>query len=98
MAHNILIETKTGADKTSAEIRISGEVTLQNSKYIAEQIQSAIAPYSTIHIIVTNETAIDVSCIQLLLAAQKTNDKQITIETKLTEANQTLIRTAGFTL
>lgn len=98
MAQNILIETKEGKTKTEASITIGGELTLQNSKALAEQLQVAIAPYTTIAITVNNESAIDVSCIQLLFAAQKSEGKHITIATQLSEANHTLLRTAGFTL
>ena len=56
---------------SSQTLEITGDAGLRNAQEIATQLRQALADHSTITVVIDAVTSIDISIIQLLVAARK---------------------------
>jgi anti-anti-sigma factor len=99
MTNKVHFKKNVDSKKSHISITLGGELTLSNSKKLAENLQESTKPYSEIEITIDDVEAIDISCIQLLYALRKdceTQNKKCSIIANLSETNMELLTTAGF--
>jgi ABC-type transporter Mla MlaB component len=90
---------KKKGEKT-AQIILSGELTIYNIEDVKDDIFSAVEKYDNIEIQGDNIKEIDLAFVQLLKAVHKTaqkEEKTITFNIKLTEENQQLFKNTDIT-
>jgi len=92
------IKTFTVNDN-AAKIIIEGDITLLNGEDIKNQVVEVLDKYHEIEIMIKNVENIDMFGIQLVYSIRKfalETGKMIKFDIKLTDAQQTLVNSAGF--
>ena len=96
--NNAQISTKISADKTHIHIMLSGDLTLQNSAELSQELLKTIDDFESIDVETSEVSNIDISCVQILMALRKTieaKQRKLRVALNLPESNIELLTKAG---
>jgi anti-anti-sigma regulatory factor len=93
----ILHETEKGTNRS--RVMLSGELTIANAHELKTSLEHAIASYPSLCIQSDNNAIIDLTAIQLLVAAKNhamSQGKQVSFDLRLTDDLNALMERSGF--